>query len=83
MEPKPILSNHVGPDGRSVDRLYGSISGKIQVVNKDYTVYNGTITKKSFNDNGFRNHCYVTDDGRWFDRAGYPMIARKDAQDDE
>jgi hypothetical protein len=75
----PIVSNHVGPNGESVDRLYGGFNNKLRLVNADYTEYKGIITKvsimvKSRVDNSrFRSYCYKTEDGRWFDRAGLPI----------
>jgi hypothetical protein len=75
-----IASNHVGPNGESIDRIYGSPAsgGTLRLVNRDYTTYKGAITKKSITSKGidgnnFRTHVYVTDDNRWFDRAGMPI----------
>ena len=88
IEPKvsqaPIVSNHVGPNGESVDRIYGgSVSSPIRLVNKDYTIYKGNITKvsimvtSSVDNSRFRSYCYKTDDGRWFDRGGLPISKPK------
>jgi len=83
--PKPgndfqLVSNHVGPNGESVDRIYGSPAsgGHMRLMQADYTEYKGGITKKSItkkdtHGNNFRSFVYVTDDGRWFDRAGMPI----------
>lgn len=75
-----IISNHVGPDGESVDRLYGNPSqgGSIRLVQRDYSIFNGSITKKmimvkGIDGNRFKSHVYVTSDDRWFDRAGLPI----------
>ena len=75
-----IVSNHMGPEGESIDRIYGSPAsgGSMRLINKDYSQYKGKITKRSLtkkdlNGNNFRSHCYVTDDNRWFDRAGMPI----------
>lgn len=75
-----IVSNHVGPDGESVDRLYGNPSqgGSIRLVQRDYSIYKGTITKKMIMVKGldgdrFKSHVYVTADNRWFGRGGMPI----------
>ena len=48
-----IVSNHVGVDGESVDRIYGDPnSGKYRLVQRDYTTYKGTINKKMTMVNG-------------------------------
>jgi len=77
----PIVSNHVGKNGESVDRLYGNPSqgGRIRLVQADYSEYKGNITKvgilvtSSVDKTKFRSYCYKTDDNRWFDRAGLPI----------
>jgi len=80
MSDKILVSNHIGPEGESVDRLYGASAsgGQDRLVNKDYTEYKGKIHKKSItckdlNGDRFRSHVYVTDDNRWFNRAGQPI----------
>ena len=71
-----IVSNHVGVDGESVDRIYGDPnSGKYRLVQRDYTTYKGTINKKmtmvkGTDGNRFKSHVFVTQDDRWFDRGG-------------
>ena len=73
-----IVSNHVGVDGESVDRIYGDPnSGKYRLVQRDYTTYKGTINKKmtmvkGTDGNRFKSHVFVTQDDRWFDRGGLP-----------
>lgn len=39
MSDKILVSNHIGPEGESVDRLYGASAsgGQDRLVNKDYT----------------------------------------------
>ena len=80
---RPIVSNHVGPNGESVDRIYGGGVIPIRLVNKDYTIYKGNITKVSImvtsqvDNSRFRSYCYKTDDGRWFDRVGLPISKPK------
>ena len=74
-----IVSNHVGVDGESVDRIYGDPnSGKYRLVQRDYTTYKGTINKKmtmvkGTDGNRFKSHVFVTQDDRWFNRSGLPI----------
>ena len=44
-----IVSNHVGPNGESIDRIYGNPSqgGKVRLVQADYSTYKGNIKKKT------------------------------------
>ena len=75
----PIVSNHIGPNGESVDRIYGGINDQLRLVNADYTVYKGSISKvsimvkSSVDGKRFRSYCYKTEDNRWFDRSGIPI----------
>ena len=43
-----IVSNHMGPEGESIDRIYGSPAsgGSMRLINKDYSQYKGKITKR-------------------------------------
>ena len=75
-----VISNHMGPDGESIDRLYGSPAsgGSMRLINRDYTQYKGgihkrAITLKDIDKTKFRSHVYVTDDDRWFNRSGMPI----------
>ncbi len=87
-----VVSNHMGPNGQSIDRLYGSPAsgGTLRIIQKDYSTYKGGISKKTLTIKGvdgtnFRSYCYVTDDNRWFDRSGMPidkpknLLSEKDA----
>lgn len=72
-----IVSNHMGPDGESIDRIYGFIDN-LRLVQRDYSVYTGAINKKTILVKGtdgknFRSHIFVTADGRYFDRGGLPI----------
>lgn len=85
-----IVSNHVGPDGESVDRIYGGQYGtnKVRLVNRDYSEYKGeikkkTILKKGLDGKNFRSYVYVTADDRWFDRAGLPITKESVTLDKE
>ena len=44
-----IVSNHMGPNGTSIDRLYGSPAsgGTLRLIQKDYSTYKGSISKKA------------------------------------
>tara|TARA_B100001057_G_scaffold501025_1_gene619783 strand:+ start:3964 stop:4236 length:273 start_codon:yes stop_codon:yes gene_type:complete len=88
----PVVSNHMGPNGESIDRLYGSPAsgGTLRLIQKDYTTYKGGISRKALTVKGvdgiaFRSYCYVTDDKRWFNRSGMPidkpknLLSEKDA----
>ena len=60
------------------DRIYSSINGNIELVNRDNSTYRGKInkratTEKGLDGNNFRSHVYETADKRWFDRAGMPI----------
>jgi hypothetical protein len=80
---KIIVSNNIGPNGEPADRIYGNPSGQLRLVNADYTEYKGNIKKKQLikkgtDGNNFKSHCYVTDDNRWFDRGGMPILPPDD-----
>ena len=85
-----VTSNHIGPDGESVDRLYGGGAGtnSLRVVNRDYTEYKGnikkvSIIKKDMSGNNFRSHVYKTDDNRWFDRGGIPIAKPTNVKEED
>lgn len=72
-----IVSNLVGENGNSVDRIYGSIFGKLTLINSDMSIYKGkifkkTVIKQDIYGNNFKAPAFLTEDGRWFDRAGLP-----------
>ena len=83
-----IVSNNIGPNGEPVDRIYGGTHNNLRLVQADYTDYKGKIHKKQLilkglDGNNFKSHCFVTDDGRWFDRGGIPMLAPDDVVEEE
>ena len=87
---KIIISNHIGPEGAPADRIYGSPAsgGHLRLIQADYTDYKGKIHKKQLilkgiDGNNFKSHCFVTDDGRWFDRTGIPMLKPTEVVEDE
>ena len=83
-----VVSNHIGPNGEPVDRLYGNPFGQLRLVQADYTEYKGNIKKKQLikqgiDGNNFKSYCFVTDDGRWFDRGGISMLPPDDIVEEE
>ena len=75
-----VVSNMVGDNEQSIDRIYGepASGGEMKLINKDFTEYKGKIHKratsiKDLDGSRFRSYCYVTDDNRWFDRSGMPI----------
>mgnify|MGYP003128108386 FL=1 len=86
-----VISNIYGEDDKGkpiyIDRIYSGLTEKIQLVNKNMTIYKGKIHKRSImikgKDGKFRSHAYETADGRWFDRAGMPMTPPKNVVNEE
>jgi hypothetical protein len=83
-----IVSNHIGMNGEPVDRIYGNPFGQLRLIQADYTEYKGNIKKKQLikqglDGNNFKTFCYVTDDGRWFDRGGISMLPPDDVIEEE
>jgi hypothetical protein len=85
-----IVSNHIGMNGEPADRIYGSPAsgGNVRLIQADYSTYKGKIHKKQLilkgiDGNNFKSHCFVTDDGRWFDRTGIPMLKPTEIVEDE
>ena len=85
-----IVSNHIGMNGEPADRIYGSPAsgGQLRLIQADYSTYKGKIHKKQLilkgiDGNNFKSHCFVTDDGRWFDRTGIPMLKPTEIVEDE
>jgi hypothetical protein len=67
-----IISNLGG------DRIYGNVSGHVELINKNNSTYHGKINKratreKGLDGNNFRSYVYETADNRWFDRLGLPI----------
>ena len=83
-----IVSNHIGPNGEPADRIYGNPFGQLRLIQADYTTYKGNIKKKQLikkdmDGNNFKTFCYVTEDGRWFDRGGISMLPPDDVVEEE
>ena len=87
--PITIVSNHIGLNGSPSDRIYGDPFGSVYLIQQDYTRYEGKITKKSItiqstvDGRNMKSFVYITDDGRWFDRAGIPMLPKNEQLDKE
>ena len=86
------ISNQYGEDEKGrpiyIDRMYGDIYGKIELINKNGTTYKGKIKKRSIMVKGldgtrFRSYVRETQDGRWFDRCGMPIDKPKSLVKDE
>ena len=80
----------MGPNGESIDRIYGSPAsgGQLRLINADYSDYKGKIFKKTIilkgiDGNNFKSLAYLTEDGRWFDRAGMPVSAPSNVEQEE
>ena len=96
---EPIIrpaSNVYGEDANGkpifIDRIYGSITGKYELVNKNGTTYKGKIHRKrraiknkliDGTTHSFYSICYETADGRWFDNCGMPIEAPKKVEEEE
>lgn len=86
-----VVSNQYGEDEKGrpiyIDRLYGSLTGKMELVNKNMSIYKGKIHRRSIMIKGkegkFRSYAYETSDGRWFDRAGMPISSPKNIVKEE
>ena len=84
-----IVSNHIGPGGEPADRIYGNMNGNVRLVNADYSDYKGTIKKKrifkksAIDGSNITTHIYVTDDGRYFDNGGMPILKPDDIVEEE
>jgi len=75
-----------------IDRIYGGINGKTELVNKNGTIYRGKIHRKRRllqsksivgPKTSFYSVCYETADGRWFDNCGMPIEAPKKVEEEE
>ena len=96
---EPIIrpaSNVYGEDANGkpifIDRIYGSITGKYELVNKNGTIYKGKIQRKrrairstliGGTVNSYYSICFETADGRWFDNCGMPIEAPKKVEEEE
>jgi hypothetical protein len=60
-------------DNKPIDRIYQNVSGTLQLVLKDGSIYRSKIDKKSIKLNdGTLAHVFHAD-GKWFDRMGMPI----------
>ena len=76
-----MIENIIPDSNMGGDRIYVSIFNKIELVNKDGTIYKGKLEKRAIKVEGingnFLSHVYVTADDRWFNRCGLPIIKPK------
>lgn len=68
-----VVSNFVNEQW--IDRLYRTLHGKVYLIQKDSTEYKGAIKEKKFSGKLYR----FTEDGRWFDRSGFPVAKPSEA----
>ena len=90
------ISNIYGEDANGqpifIDRLYGSITGQHELINKNGTVYKGKVNRKRTlvkikqmdgTVNSLYSVCFETTDGRWFNNCGMPMDAPRKVEEEE
>jgi hypothetical protein len=83
-----IVSNNVGLNGEPVDRIYGGGITPLRLIQADYTEYKGSIKKKrvfkksKLDGTNITTHVYVTDDNRYFDNGGLPILKPDDVVED-
>jgi hypothetical protein len=96
---EPVIrpaSNVYGEDASGkpifIDRIYGSVTGKYELVNKNGTIYKGKIHRKrrairstliGGTASSYYSICFETADGRWFDNCGMPIEAPKKVEEEE
>ena len=68
-----VVSNFVNEQW--IDRLYQTLHGKVYLIQKDSTEYEGAIKTKKFLGKSFS----FTEDGRWFDSSGLPVAKPSEA----
>jgi hypothetical protein len=65
------------------------MNGNVRLVQADYSDYKGSIKKKrifkksAIDGTNITTHIYVTDDGRYFDNGGMPILKPDDIGEDE
>ena len=67
------LANYI--KDKWIDRLYQTLQGKVYIIQKDSTKYKGAIKTKKFSGKTFS----FTEDGRWFNRSGFPVAKPSEA----
>ena len=72
-------TNRIYKDGSETkfvayDRIYQNLHKSLTLIQKNGSVYQGKIDKKSIKLlNGTLGHVHVTADNRWFDSCGMPI----------
>ena len=56
-----------------IDRLYCNFNGKVYLIQKDGSEYDGAIGQISILGKYGKTRVSFTEDGRWFDNAGMPI----------
>ena len=67
------LANYI--KDKWIDRLYQRFNKSIYLIQKDGTEYKGAIKTKKFSGKTYS----FTEDGRWFDRSGFPVAKPSEA----
>ena len=65
------LANYI--KDKWIDRLYCTLHGKVYLIQKDGSEYNGAIKEISILGKYGKTRVSFTEDGRWFDNAGMPI----------
>jgi len=56
-----------------IDRLYCNFNGKVYLIQKDGSEYDGAIGEISILGKSGKTRVRFTEDGRWFDQGGMPI----------
>jgi len=84
-----VISNQYGEDKDGnpiyIDRMYGGLNSRYNLIQKDFTEYKGTIKtkrvhRKTESGEGYYQQFHVTNDGRWFDNSGMPCDEPKNVK---
>ena len=65
------LANYI--KDKWIDRLYCTLHGKVYLIQKDGSEYDGAIGEISILGKYGKTRVSFTEDGRWFDVAGMPI----------
>jgi len=66
-----VLSNFI--QDKWIDRLYCTLHGKVYLIQKDGSEYDGAIGEISILGKSGKTRVRFTEDGRWFDQGGMPI----------
>ena len=65
------LANYI--KDKWIDRLYCTLHGKVYLIQKDGSEYDGAIGEISILGKSGKTRVRFTEDGRWFDQGGMPI----------